>query len=255
MLYPGVLAYSAERCPHRGEALLRGGDPIGDHDRSSTTPTSAAWTTWPTQRSTSTRRWGSGRIYARMFFGLHASRARSRTSTRSRRRSPNVHHDPSPTEETAAALDSISRLIQRHHGAADGRIQVWPSPADRGLHHAGRDCWGRRTSRAATGTMLTIHVAESKFDAQQNGVSGVEYLASIGFLGADVLAGALRPARPQRHPHAEGARRQGGQQRRQQHVPGVGHRARRGDGARRGDRRHRDRRLQLQHERRACCPT
>ena len=37
--------------------------------------------------------------------------------------------------------------------------------------------------------MLTIHVAESKFDAQQNGVSGVEYLASIGFLGADVLAG------------------------------------------------------------------
>ena len=41
---------------------------------------------------------------------------------------PEVRHDPEPLEETAAALASIERLIDRHHGSGDGRIQVWPSP-------------------------------------------------------------------------------------------------------------------------------
>jgi cytosine/adenosine deaminase-related metal-dependent hydrolase len=101
---------------------------------------------------------------------------------------PEVHHDPEPMEETAAALDSIQRLIARHHGAADGRIQVWPSPGI-AIFTSREGLLGAKDLARRNGTPLTIHVAESKFDAKQHGVSGVEYLASIGFLGPDVLAG------------------------------------------------------------------
>src|SRR6266508_2399086 len=101
---------------------------------------------------------------------------------------PDVQHEPEPVEETAAALDSISRLIQRHHGAADGRIQVWPSPGI-AIFTSREGLLGAKDLARRNGTMLTIHVAESKFDAQQHGVSAVEYLASIGFLGPEVLCG------------------------------------------------------------------
>jgi atrazine chlorohydrolase/5-methylthioadenosine/S-adenosylhomocysteine deaminase/melamine deaminase len=101
---------------------------------------------------------------------------------------PEVHHDPEPGEETAAALDSIARLVQRHHGAANGRIQVWPSPGI-AIFTSREGLLGAKDLARRNGTMLTIHIAESKFDAQQHGVSGIEYLASIGFLGPDVLGG------------------------------------------------------------------
>jgi atrazine chlorohydrolase/5-methylthioadenosine/S-adenosylhomocysteine deaminase/melamine deaminase len=101
---------------------------------------------------------------------------------------PEVKHDPSPTEQTEAALDSISRLIQRHHGASDGRIQVWPSPGI-AIFTSREGLLRAKDLAREKATMLTIHVAESTFDSKQHGVSGVEYLASIGFLGPDVLAG------------------------------------------------------------------
>src|SRR4029079_12932491 len=41
---------------------------------------------------------------------------------------PDVKHDPDPLEQTREALASIERLMDRHHGKAGGRIQVWPSP-------------------------------------------------------------------------------------------------------------------------------
>lgn len=101
---------------------------------------------------------------------------------------PEVRHDPEPTEDTGAALASIEALIGRHHGRADGRIQVWPSPGI-AIFTTRAGLLGAKELARRNGTMLTIHVAESRFDAQQFGVSSVEYLASIGFLGPDVLAG------------------------------------------------------------------
>jgi len=101
---------------------------------------------------------------------------------------PEVHHDPSPMEETGAAMESMSRLIQRHHGAAGGRIQIWPSPGI-AIFTSKEGLLGAKELARKNGTMFTIHVAESRFDAMQHGVSGVEYLASIGFLGPEVLCG------------------------------------------------------------------
>jgi cytosine/adenosine deaminase-related metal-dependent hydrolase len=101
---------------------------------------------------------------------------------------PAVHHDPSPLEEAGPALDSIERLIGRHHGAANGRIQVWPSPGI-AIFTSREGLLAAKDLARRNGTMLTIHVAESKFDAKQHGVSAIEYLASIGFLGPEVLCG------------------------------------------------------------------
>jgi atrazine chlorohydrolase/5-methylthioadenosine/S-adenosylhomocysteine deaminase/melamine deaminase len=101
---------------------------------------------------------------------------------------PEVKHDPEPLEKTEEALASIERLIDRHHGSGDGRIQVWPSPGI-AIFTTREGLLGAKELARRKGTRLTIHAAESKFDAVHHGVSGIEYLASIGFLGPEVLIG------------------------------------------------------------------
>jgi cytosine/adenosine deaminase-related metal-dependent hydrolase len=103
-------------------------------------------------------------------------------------REPGVLHDPGGLEPAAEALAAIERLMRRHHGSGEGRIQVWPSPG------VARFCTregllGARDLARRFGTMLTLHLAESPFDRYQEGFPSVEYLGSIGFLGPDVLAG------------------------------------------------------------------
>jgi atrazine chlorohydrolase/5-methylthioadenosine/S-adenosylhomocysteine deaminase/melamine deaminase len=101
---------------------------------------------------------------------------------------PEVKHDPNPFEDTSEALASIERLIDRHHGAEDGRIQVWPSPGI-AIFTTREGLLGAKELARRKNARVTIHVAESKFDATHHGVSGIEYLASIRFLGPDVLLG------------------------------------------------------------------
>jgi cytosine/adenosine deaminase-related metal-dependent hydrolase len=101
---------------------------------------------------------------------------------------PEVRHDPGDLEPTAEALASIERLMRRHHGSADGRVQVWPSPG------VARFCTpqgllGARDLARRFGTMVTLHLAEAPLDRHQCGLPSVQYLGSIGFLGPDVLAG------------------------------------------------------------------
>ncbi len=101
---------------------------------------------------------------------------------------PGVRHDPGDVEATAEALASIERLMRRHHGAGDGRIQVWPSPGV-AIFCSREGLLGARELARRFGTMLTLHLAESPFDRYQCGLPSIEYLGSIGFLGPDVLAG------------------------------------------------------------------
>ena len=101
---------------------------------------------------------------------------------------PAVRHDPGDVESTAAALDSIERIVRRHHGSGDGRIQVWPSPGV-AIFCSREGLLGARDLARRNGTMLTLHLAESPHDRYQSGLPSIEYLGDIGFLGPDVLAG------------------------------------------------------------------
>jgi cytosine/adenosine deaminase-related metal-dependent hydrolase len=186
VLYPGVLAYTAEDAATAArlfciEAIRSGITTVVDNADYGRLDYLAD-ATIDTYKAMGLRA-----IYARMFSDftppelipyMEAIEAKE----------PAVHHDPHPYEDTAEALDSIARLIARHHGTANGRIQVWPSPGI-AIFTTREGLLGAKDLARRNGTMLTIHVAESKFDAQQHGVSGVEYLASVGFLGPDVLAG------------------------------------------------------------------
>jgi atrazine chlorohydrolase/5-methylthioadenosine/S-adenosylhomocysteine deaminase/melamine deaminase len=126
-------------------------------------------------------------IYARMFLDTTPPELIGYLETMEAKE-PEVRHDPNPTEEVSRALASIEALMRRHHGKADGRIEVWPSPGI-AVFCSREALLGAKDLAKRMGTMLTVHVAESRFDALQYGVSSIEYLAAIGFLGPDVLAG------------------------------------------------------------------
>jgi atrazine chlorohydrolase/5-methylthioadenosine/S-adenosylhomocysteine deaminase/melamine deaminase len=126
-------------------------------------------------------------IYARMFYDytppdfvplIDAAQARE----------PGVRHDPGGFETAASALASIESLIRRHHGSADGRIQVWPSPGV-AILCSREGLLGAKDLARRRGTRLTLHLAESPQDRYQSGMTSISYLASIGFLGPEVLAG------------------------------------------------------------------
>ncbi|MGH2358587.1 MAG: amidohydrolase [Candidatus Limnocylindria bacterium] len=133
------------------------------------------------------KQFGVRAIYARMFYDtLPAGLENYAIAVESKE--PEIVRQDELLEETSAALESIGALIKRHHGSGDGRIQVWPSPGVAVLCTR-EGLLGAKQLAQSYGAMVTIHVAESAFDRFQAGVSSVEYLASIGFLGPDVLAG------------------------------------------------------------------
>jgi atrazine chlorohydrolase/5-methylthioadenosine/S-adenosylhomocysteine deaminase/melamine deaminase len=100
---------------------------------------------------------------------------------------PEINHDAEFLEDANKALADTEALIDRFHGSADGRISVWPAPAI-AVTTTKAGLLGARDLAKRKGTMLTIHVAQSPHDRLQAGVSSVEYLAAIGFLGPWVLA-------------------------------------------------------------------
>jgi cytosine/adenosine deaminase-related metal-dependent hydrolase len=186
VLYPGVLAYTAEDAKLAArlfciEAIRSGITTVVDNADFGRRDELADATIGTYDEM------GMRAIYARMFSDTTPAELLPYIET-IEAKEPGVRHDPDPIEQTTAALESIERLIQRHHGRADGRIQVWPSPGI-AVFTSQEGLLGAKDLAKRNGTMLTIHVAESKFDAQQLGVSSVEYLATIGFLGPDVLAG------------------------------------------------------------------
>jgi cytosine/adenosine deaminase-related metal-dependent hydrolase len=92
------------------------------------------------------------------------------------------------TGPLADLLERIGAMIVRHHGSYDGRISFWPAPGLAVLCTAEAVLGAQRLARSH-GVMTTIHVAESVHDRVQQGMSSIAYLADIGYLAPDVLAG------------------------------------------------------------------
>jgi atrazine chlorohydrolase/5-methylthioadenosine/S-adenosylhomocysteine deaminase/melamine deaminase len=133
------------------------------------------------------RQMGLRVIYARMFYD-HDPPDLAPTIDAAQAREPGVRHPTGEPEPTASALASIERLIRRHHGSGDGRIQVWPSPGV-AILCSREGLLGAKDLARRLGTRLTLHLAESPHDRFQSGMTSIGYLASIGFLGPEVLAG------------------------------------------------------------------
>ena len=126
-------------------------------------------------------------IYARMFYD-YSPPDFDPVVKAAQAREPGVRHDPGGFETSASALSSIDELILRHHGSADGRIQVWPSPGV-AILCSREGLLGAKDLARRRGTRLTLHLAESPQDRYQSGMTSIGYLASIGFLGPEILAG------------------------------------------------------------------
>lgn len=92
------------------------------------------------------------------------------------------------TVDTDTALDEVESLIETYHETADGRQSIWPSPSilvsssTRGLQESYR-------LAEKYGVMTTTHVSESEVDARDDGLSSIEYLRNIDYLGNRSLLG------------------------------------------------------------------
>src|SRR5437016_4712724 len=85
-------------------------------------------------------------------------------------REPDVRHAPGGVEDLGHALAGIEAIMRRHNGAADGRIQVWPSPGV-AILCSREGLLSARDLARRFGTMCTLHLAESPHDRMQAGMS------------------------------------------------------------------------------------
>ena len=101
---------------------------------------------------------------------------------------PRLNHAENYIEDTDEALASMRRLMKKYHGAAGGRISVWPSPGIP-LFLTPEGMLGALKLAEEFDTMLSTHLAESQADAKTFGISTTQYLAYIGYLNSRILAG------------------------------------------------------------------
>jgi len=92
------------------------------------------------------------------------------------------------TVETETALAGVEDLIQRRHGTADDRLSIWPSPV---LIDVVTTEVLQESYRLAEeyDVMTTAHISEAEVQDQDVGMSNVEYLRNIGYLGERALLG------------------------------------------------------------------
>lgn len=105
------------------------------------------------------------------------------------RRFPDVNrHRPAfPFQDLSAALARIESRMQMTNGKHDGRIIVCPAPIDPILNTA-EGLLRAKELAGRFGTPILIHAAVGDGFDDMPGMSNVQYLDSIGFLGPEVLA-------------------------------------------------------------------
>ncbi len=101
-------------------------------------------------------------------------------------RSPDVDHDLG-VYALDGALSKTEAIMRRHHGGADGRISVWPSPGVAVLCSR-EGLLGAKALASLYGVRVGLHLGESPADRMQHGMTSIEYLNAVGFLGPDILA-------------------------------------------------------------------
>jgi cytosine/adenosine deaminase-related metal-dependent hydrolase len=124
-------------------------------------------------------------VYGRLFFDTLPSEFGAYISAMEGKE-PEIAHDHDFIESASAVLAETDQLIRKYHGSADGRIHVWPGPAV-AITTTAEGLLGAKDLARKHGTGVMIHVAQSHFDRLQHGVSSIEYLAAIGFLGPETL--------------------------------------------------------------------
>jgi 5-methylthioadenosine/S-adenosylhomocysteine deaminase len=126
-------------------------------------------------------------VYSMMFYDHIAPEALARLDAADQRPEPH-RTDFGALMDLDEALAGIEKVMARHHGSANGRISVWPSPGV--AIFCSREAFHRATELAERyGVMTTVHVCESEVDEHQSGMRGIQYLEQIGYLSPDVLAG------------------------------------------------------------------
>jgi cytosine/adenosine deaminase-related metal-dependent hydrolase len=101
-------------------------------------------------------------------------------------RAPDVDHDLG-VYALDDALAKAEAIMRRHHGTAEGRISVWPSPGVAVLCSR-EGLLGAKALAGRYGVRVGLHLGESPVDRVQHGMTSIEYLDAIGFLGPDILA-------------------------------------------------------------------
>ncbi|MGI9288367.1 MAG: amidohydrolase [Pseudomonadales bacterium] len=132
------------------------------------------------------RKFGTRVIYARMFMDLMPDNLNEYIGAIFAK-GPSDRLPWENIEKPDEAIARIEQLMRRHNGTADGRIHVWPSPGV-AIMCSRESLLKAKDLARKYGVMVTSHIAESEHDRHQAGVSTIEYLATVGYLGPDVLA-------------------------------------------------------------------
>lgn len=93
-----------------------------------------------------------------------------------------------PLEDSESALSFIEQTINKYHGAAGGRISIWPSPGMADLVSE-KGYMGALALAGKYNTMVTTHVCETRQESKMHDLTIPEYMANIGYLNEKLLAG------------------------------------------------------------------
>jgi atrazine chlorohydrolase/5-methylthioadenosine/S-adenosylhomocysteine deaminase/melamine deaminase len=180
VLYPGQRALSPEDVSvavklYCMEAIRSGITTINDNVDSAIYPgnVEAAMSVY--------RETGVRAIYARMFFDRIDPKITSYIETL-KARAPRTEMC-SIKEETDTAIERIKKIFREYHGAAEGRISVWPAPAITPAVTVEGMKWAQEFARE-NNIMWTLHMAETDHDERIHWMSPTEFMECHGLLDA-----------------------------------------------------------------------
>ena len=186
VLYPGLNAYSGDdlraavtlycvEAVRSGMTTIVANEDVGFHDYDAAAkPSIEAYEAA-----------GVRVCYARMFSDRASPRMGELVESLMEKE-PDVHH-VGTMESTEYCLAELEGLFRRYHGRSNGRVQIWPAPANptvltpKAVHAS-------RAMAEQWDVMWTVHINESPYENRSQMVPLFEWLNNIGALDARLLA-------------------------------------------------------------------